>query len=129
MYRTLLLTLGFFCLFSCSNPQPLTFNEQGQARGTGTKIYRYDSGEVMLREHYNDGRCVLSQWYTPGGQLIQDTHWINGTGEGIYLRQDGTVRIRMSYVNELAEGPAVYYDENGNVVKRVVFRDGQPIDD
>jgi antitoxin component YwqK of YwqJK toxin-antitoxin module len=83
----------------------------------------------MLREHYTDGRCVLSHWYTPGGQLIQETHWINGTGEGIYLRQDGTVRIRMSYVNELAEGPAVYYDENGNVVKRVVFRDGQPIDD
>ena len=50
---------------------------------------------------------------SPGGTLVQETHWADGRGEGIYLREDGSIRTRMCYVNGVAEGEAKEYDEAG----------------
>lgn len=123
-----LVTVSLFIL-GCDGPEPLSFDSTGQPHGTGTKTYSYSSGTVMLEEHYTDGQLVLSQWFKPDGALIQTTKWIEGSGEGLYLRQDGSIRVRMHYVNHNAEGEAVYYDENGNITKTVLFHDGQPVGD
>jgi antitoxin component YwqK of YwqJK toxin-antitoxin module len=68
---------------------------------------------------------ALSRWFKPDGTLIQETVWANGTGEGIYLRDDGSVRSRMRYVNGVAEGEAKEYDEGGNVTAVLQYHLGQ----
>jgi len=116
------------CSHACDRSEPLTFDEHGQAHGTGEKTYHYDTGEVMLRDQYVDGQLEYSRWYAPDGSLIEETDWVDGAGEGIYLRQDGSIRLRMNYINDLAEGPATFYDEDGNVTKVVEYKDGRPIE-
>jgi len=116
------------CFVGCDRSATLMFDKQGQAHGTGEKVYHYEAGEVMLREQYINGRLEHSRWYAPDGTLIEETDWVDQAGEGIYLRQDGTIRLRMNYVDAIAEGPATYYDQQGNVTKIVEFLDGRPVE-
>lgn len=105
----------------------LTFDKQGVAHGTGERSYHYKTGATKLQEEYVDGMLVRSRWFKPDGAFVQETKWVDGTGEGIYLREDGSIRIRMPYVNGVAEGVATHYDEAGNVTKQVVYRQGVPV--
>lgn len=73
-----------------------------------------------------DDQLIRSRWFRPNGTLIQQTDWDHGTGEGLYLREDGSVRERMHYVHGLAEGAAERYDETGNVTKVEQYRNGAP---
>ena len=117
----------FLCAVLLCSPgceRSLTFDAQGVAQGTGEKTYRYNSGAPQLREEYVDGKRVRSRWYKPDGTLVQETTWIDGAGEGIYLREDGSVRTRILYVNGLADGEAKEYGEAGNVTKLVQYRAG-----
>ena len=116
---SLLLTLG------CD--QPLTFDAQGVARGTGERTYTYKSGATQLREEYVRGELVRSRWFKPDGALVQETKWIDGTGEGIYLREDGSVRARVPYVDGVADGEATNYDEAGRPVEVVTYRRGRRV--
>jgi antitoxin component YwqK of YwqJK toxin-antitoxin module len=112
------------CIAGCD--RPLTFDERGEAHGTGEKIYKYKSGSVKLREAYEDGELVRSRWFKPDGTLIQETQWFSGSGEGIYLREDGSIARRIQYAKGLAEGEAVDYDAAGNVVARKMYSAGVP---
>lgn len=118
----LLLTLA-----GCSSrPAPMSFDARELPNGTGERVFHYDHGPVMLREDYANGVLMRSRWFTPAGELIQETQWDNQSGEGIFLRQDGSVHIRMQFENGLANGPAVYYDNSGGIANIVFFENGQP---
>ena len=105
----------------------LTFDSKGVAHGSGERTYNYRSGGVRLREEYVGGKLVRSRWFKPDGTLLQETKWVDGTGEGIYLREDGSIRRRMRYVKGVAEGEAYEYDETGNLTKVMHYREGKPI--
>jgi antitoxin component YwqK of YwqJK toxin-antitoxin module len=111
-------------LLSLGCAQALYFDAQGAAHGSGERDYNYKSGAIQLRETYKDGKLVLSRWFGTDGELVQDSIWLNGTGEGIYLREDGSIRTRIQYVNGVAEGEAVEYDEAGKWTK-VMYHDGR----
>jgi antitoxin component YwqK of YwqJK toxin-antitoxin module len=119
--------VGFllFCSLGCE--RSLTFDAQGVAHGTGEKVHKYKSGAPQLREDYVDGKLVRSRWYKPDGTLVQETQWTDGTGQGIYLHEDGSIRSRVQYIKGVAEGEAKEYDESGNVTKIVQFRGGQRV--
>ena len=119
--------VGLLLLSVLGCERSLTFDAQGVAHGTGEKVYNYKSGGPQLREEYVDGKLVRSRWFKPDGTLIQETKWVNGVGEGIYLREDGSIRTRMQYVGGIAEGEAKEYDEAGNVTKIVQYRGGQRV--
>ena len=104
--------------------QALYFDADGTSHGTGERDYNYKSGAIKLRENYKDGKIVLSRWFAPDGDLIQQSVWSDGTGEGIYLREDGSIRMRMQYVNGIAEGEALAYDEAGHATK-MMYRAGK----
>lgn len=120
-----IMCLVLLCALRCD--EPLTFDAEGVAHGTGERVYKYDSGEVQLREEYVDGELIRSRWFKRDGTLVQQTRWEDGTGEGIYLREDGSIRRRMHYVNGVAEGEATEYNEAGNITKVITYRGGQPV--
>ena len=88
----ILLTLAFALvpLLVVGCKRPLSFDAHGYAHGTGERIYRYHAGPPRLKEDYVDGKLMRSRWFKPDGSMIQETVWKDGTGEGIYLREDGS---------------------------------------
>ncbi|GEM_PF-1394695 len=93
----------------------------------GWKVYKYDSGQPMLKELYDEGIGQVSRWYSPEGKLIRETVWDEGTAVGIYLRQDGSPWIFQSYVNGWAEGLTARIDEHGEITAILEFHKGKPV--
>lgn len=96
-------------------PGTLYRDSQGRAHGTGSIDYSYKDGSLKLREWYRAGKLLRSVWYRPDGATIQETIWRDESGEGIYVREDGSIKIRMNYVHGIAEGTATYYREDGSI--------------
>ena len=97
--------------------------------GTGWWSYHYDAGPLMLEEKYLAGKLRLSRWFRPDGSLVAETRWGHGDGVGYYLRQDGTIRVKMEHHNGMAHGQAVYCKEDGVTVDHLAgYRDGQKIE-
>lgn len=105
---------------------PGTFGRDadGTAHGTGRVTYRYRTGAVKLQEDYRRGKMIRSEWFKPDGMSILVTEWKDESGVGLYLREDGTIKTRMTYVNRLADGVATYYAPDGSVVGEAVFAGG-----
>jgi antitoxin component YwqK of YwqJK toxin-antitoxin module len=108
-------------------PGTLRQDAQGERHGTGVQRYFYQSGKLMLEERYRAGRLMRSTWYDPTGKEIQQTDWINGAGEGIYLREDGSIRKRVPYRNGLAEGKAISYAPDGTVESEIWYSQGKRV--
>src|SRR5579872_5926151 len=89
-------------------PGPIRRDANGFTHGMGWRRYHYDAGSLMLEEHYVAGGLELSRWFRPDGTLIAETHWHHGDGIGYYLRQDGTIRVKMEFRDGRAEGRAVH---------------------
>lgn len=119
-----LITLALLLSVGCST-QKLYFDTNGFSHGTGWKEYQYKSGGLMLKEYYEDGCLTHSLWYKPDGTMIREEDWQDGAGTGIYLRENGTIKVFMPYVNGVAHGMAVYYKEDGSLDKVVEFHRGQ----
>ena len=131
----LLLILPLFvgtvlCLVSCNRPQTQRENVHIDEDGKpiqGEKVYHYDSGKVMLSEEYRNGMLLTSRWMSPDGNVIRVTDWQEGSGVGIFLRQDGTIRVIQTYADGIAEGLTAFLDEHGKLIKLVEFKGGQPV--
>lgn len=108
-------------------PGTLVLDAHG-ARGTGDYRYRYASGATKLVEKYYRGHLVRSEWFEPDGTSIQVTLWKDGCGEGLYLREDGSIRRRLSYVHDVWDGPSTYYNRDGTVRGTAMGRNGQRVE-
>lgn len=96
----------------------------GKAHGTGRKTYRYPFGTVKLVEEYRQGKQVRSEWFKPDGTSLWVTVWEAESGVGLHVRDDGSLRNRMTYVHGIAHGPATYYRPDGSVEGEAVFQNG-----
>lgn len=123
MHRMSAIVLAVLAV-GCSTGQ-LVFDTDGFPHGTGWRECRYESGQLMLREYYEDGQLERSLWFRPDGSLIREEDWVDGSGTGIYLREDGTVRTAMPYGNGVAHGMAIHYARDGTVTEVVEFVRGQ----
>jgi len=116
-------------------PGTLYFDSQGYPHGTGKKEYFYDVGPLMKEEWYRAGILMRGKWYRPDGSVVAESIFDQKTG-GIdyYLRQDGTVRAKMSGKFDptermyFADGPATYYTSDGKVEKVVEYRLGVKVE-
>lgn len=130
--RTLIIAAAGFVLIAAATmlwfwdaiPGTLYIDRNGVPRGTGVKTYSYKSGSLQLREEFRRGQLVRSEWFKSDGRSIQITEWENGTGTGVYLREDGSIRRRVTYVNGLAHGTSTYYAEDGSVLGEAEFQEG-----
>lgn len=116
--------IGSFAWFWDAIPGTLYRDQNGNAHGSGERLYYYKSGAIQLREEYFRGKLVRSEWFKPDGTSILITKWQHESGEGIYLREDGSIRIRQTYANRLAHGKTIYYAEDGTVLGEAVFQEG-----
>ena len=107
------------------SPNTLYVDSKGVAHGSGTKQYFYKSGALKLEDRFVEGKLVEQTWYKPDGAIIANERFRNGSGTGYYIREDGSVRVKMTYVNGLAHGPATYYKENGDIDRIANFVNGK----
>lgn len=105
-------------------PGTLYFDDSGFAHGSGRKAYYYTTGALKLEEFYTAGQLQKSRWYRPDGALLHETKWIAGSGIGYNLREDGTIKAKIEFVNGLAHGDAIYYDELGKIERVAKYREG-----
>ncbi|HNO77401.1 MAG TPA: hypothetical protein PKN33_05005 [Phycisphaerae bacterium] len=105
----------------------LYFDSSGVAHGTGTKHYHYQSGQLKQEDRYVDGVLVEETWYRPDGTVFANETFVDGCGVGYYLREDGSPRVKMPYVNGLAEGTVTYYSTNGEIERTAEFKAGQEV--
>ncbi len=118
------LTIALIFITSCEKKR-LTFDENGVPHGTGWKEYHYKSGQLKLKEYYEYGQLEHSLWFKPDGTLIRKEDWVQGSGTGIYLREDGSIKTVIPYVNGIAHGMAVYYKEDGSIDRVAEFCNGR----
>lgn len=114
-------------------PGTLYFDSSGRAHGTGLKQYYYDSGKLMIDEHYSSGEMTRSVWYRPDGSIVADVPVPAKTepNVGYYLNQNGTLKAKMTYRfrpsdrNWVADGPCEKFDADGNPIGIETYRDGK----
>lgn len=111
-----LVVASLLVIFRDAIPGTLTFNERTGFWGTGTTTFNYKSGALMGKETYFRGKCTRAEWFRPDGTSIEVTEYKDGKGEGLYLRQDGSIWSRRMYVNGLWDGPCTYYNRDGSVL-------------
>ena len=117
----------------------------------------YSSTDETLRmtEYYVDGKLHgLSQRYYPEGKLSEEVHWSAGLKEGPWKQffGDGSIRLQANFQNDLLEGEYRvyyrtdllmmeglflkdrsegiwnYYDEEGELLYSLEYRNGRPVD-
>ena len=98
-------------------PGTLWFDKIGDAHGSGWRTFRYPGGAAKVAEHYVAGELRYSVWRRPDGSMVDQTRWRGGTGTGYYLRDDGSVRAVLAYVDGVAVATA-YYDADGKLVRQ-----------
>jgi antitoxin component YwqK of YwqJK toxin-antitoxin module len=116
---------------------PGTFyrDQRGFPHGTGTERFFYRSGAVMEETWNVAGVPRQTTWYRPDGSVVASSKFSMETGGvGYYLREDGSIRMKVHYIFRpsdrlfIADGEATHYDEQGQVVKVVQYRDGTPVE-
>lgn len=113
------------CLLAGCAPAKLRFDKNGVAHGTGWREFRYKSGELMLKDYYKDGQLERSIWQKPDGTVVREEDWQDRAGTGLYLREDGSIKTVMPYVNGIAHGMAIYYKPDGSIDKVEEFVRGK----
>lgn len=104
-------------------------DNSGTVHGSGAITYSYEDGTPKRIDEYSDGVLLRSTWHYPDGSTVAMTEWNNGTGDEVYLREDGSIRVRYKFVNGIADGPATYYRADGSIEKVVEYEDGSPVTD
>lgn len=113
-------------------PGTLYFDSLGQPHGSGTKRHFYDSGALMIEEHYFAGEMTRSVWYRPDQTIVADVivPLKTETFVGYHLYQNGTVRAKMSYRYDDRKMKWIAhecdcFDSNGKLVRVQFYRDGR----
>ncbi|MCH8805725.1 MAG: hypothetical protein IH986_06525 [Planctomycetes bacterium] len=119
--------IALLLMWSASGYMPgtLYFDTEGESHGTGTRGYFYESGELKLEDRYIAGQLVEETWYKPDGSIVAIEQFRDESGVGYYLREDGSVRVKMTYVHGVAHGPATYFSADGRIERVVNFIEGR----
>lgn len=111
-------------------PGTLRMQGGGKAWGTGTRTYYYKCPPkpIQLIEYYHAGTFTRSEWFDLQGNLVWSVDWKDGDGWGVYMRQDGTIRIKVLYdngVNDNSPESKIYLDPSGNEVSKERYDEGE----
>lgn len=120
-----------------------------------TYYSEYD-GTLRMRETYEKGKLHGASYrYYPSGEVSEETNWQMNSREGPWIQyfEGGGIRLKGHYDNNLlngsydvyftdkvllmsgmyiddrSEGTWTYYDENGELLYTLDFKNGRPVDE
>lgn len=92
-----------------------TFKEDVQV---GTRTMYSSSEQILATEEYDNGQLISRKDYSQDGHLSSEGQYdAEGTmsGEWKYYYSNGQVREKITYQNNVEDGPFVEYYENGKI--------------
>jgi hypothetical protein len=96
----------------------------------GPETWSYPAGGTQWEATYEMGRKVGKEtfWREDGSILWTWDHRADGTGVWTRFWPNGRKRSESTWRDLRAEGVATEWSPSGEVVRRVTFRDGVPVD-
>lgn len=104
--------------------------EDGRWLLDGPETWSYQGGGTQWEATYEMGRKVGKEtfWREDGSVLWTWDHRTDGTGVWTRFWPNGRKRSESTWRDLRAEGDATQWSPSGEVVRRVTFRDGVPVD-
>ena len=92
----------------------------------GTETWYYPDGKKKYEVTFQDGIKVGKEifWLPNGAVKWSWDYRSDGTGVWTHYWPNGRKKIESTWRDFKAEGVAVHWDQQGNVIKRVTFKDG-----
>jgi antitoxin component YwqK of YwqJK toxin-antitoxin module len=89
------------------------------------KIMKYDDGQTMWEEWWDDGTIVSARAWLPNGQQCPDTNVVNGNGVVFWYHENEKKRRRYTYKASKQDGLITHWHENGQKKTEVNYREGK----
>lgn len=92
--------------------------EYKEGKQEGSRTLFYESGKVQVEEMYNNGRIISKKTYFDNGELESEGQYdenITMSGEWKYYYQNGKMKEKVNFNNNVEDGVFVEYHENGNL--------------
>ena len=89
------------------------------------KIMKYDDGQTMWEEWWDDGTIVSARAWLPNGQQCPDTNVVNGNGVVFWYHENEKKRRRYTYKASKQDGLITHWHENGQKKTEVSYREGK----
>jgi len=99
---------------------------QGKIQGLVKTWYPEGSQESQREMNNNAKQGMLMSWYRNGELMLIEEYENDRLVRGDYLKKSNTTPV--SKIVD-GKGTATFYDADGTFLKRVVYKDGKPIDD
>ena len=128
----------------------------GQEKDSVWTYYSEFDGTVRMRETYESGKLHGAAFrYYPSGEISEEVHWQRNSREGPWIQyfEGGGIRLKSNYQDNLLNGPYEvyfredvlimsgiyendrsegtwsYFDENGDLLYTLEFKNGRPVDE
>lgn len=84
-------------------------------------IHNFKIGKWVVRGHYKKHTCFKPD------QVIEKGYYLNNRKEGEWIEYycNGKMRNKLTYKNNILEGPATLYDTDGSVLKEGAFQNNK----
>ncbi len=115
--------------FPSGNKKTETYKEDN----TFVTKHFYDAKDAYVKElTYLKDSAKEVKHYTAKGVLSKVEHFIDGKREGQEIKYfiskaDGSMKSTKTYAKGKLDGEKLTYNENGEVIKREIFKDGKLI--
>ena len=119
--KNLLLFCFIYLMTSKVNAQAQTFEIVGKDTVNMIDIHNYKTGKWVVRGHHKKHTCFKRE------QIIEEGNYVNNRKDGVWTEYNcnSNVRSKLTYVNGVLDGNAVFYDEKGKVIKEGAFKNNK----
>jgi antitoxin component YwqK of YwqJK toxin-antitoxin module len=89
------------------------------------KVYEKDS-YLSTETEYKNGQKDGIEMSTYNNEIYSKTYYQNGEKTKEELFSNGIIQSSIPYKNDIASGEAAFYDDEGEVISTLIYKDGQP---
>lgn len=118
-------SLFLFCLFWA-----ITSGIKVQAQSY--EVVKHDTINILDRNNFKTGWWVIRGKNKPKtcyhmDQKIEEGNYVNNRKDGVWIEYycNSNMRSKLTYINGVLNGYAVFYDEKGHVLKEGAFKNNK----
>lgn len=97
----------------------------------GTSIYYYKNGKIKQKtQWHNDKKNGSACLYYSDGHINETIEFKNDKRNGVdtVFYKNWQIKCECNYNNGLCDGYSVYYDKDGTLIQKVLYKKGNIID-